>query len=148
MFRFPRQGELEAAESLLRQALEITTAIHGENHRDVADTLTLLASCLVAQERFDEAYEQAGVAKRIYASSLPDGHWLTAVAASNEGAALTGLRRFAEAEELLVESYAVLSNDTSAIPAFVDEAGARLVSLYEVWGKPEKAAKILAMTRE
>lgn len=141
-------GELEAAESLLREALEINTAVHGDDHRDVADTLTLLASCLVAQERFDEAYGHAGVARRIYLSSLPEGHWLTAVAASNEGAALTGLRRFTEAEALLVESYAVLSNDTSAIPAFVDEAGKRLVSLYEVWGKPEKAAEILAMTRE
>jgi hypothetical protein len=61
---------------------------------------------------------------------------------------LAGLRRYAEAEVLLLDSYSVLSSDSSAIPAFVDEAGERLVSLYEVWGKPEKVAEVLAMARE
>ena len=119
-------GALETAETLLREAVEINTEVHGDDHPDVADSLTLLASCLVAQERFDEAYEQAGAARRMYAAALPDGHWLTAVAASTEGAALTGLKRYAEAEA----------------------AGERLVSLYKVWGKPEKAAEIIAMVRE
>jgi tetratricopeptide (TPR) repeat protein len=138
-------GSLETAEALLREAVEINMAVHGDNHPDVADSLTLLASCLVAQERFDEAYEQAGAARRMYEAALPDGHWLTAVAASTEGAALTGLQKYAEAEVLLVDGYTVLSNDANAIPAFVDEAGERLVSLYEDWGKPDKAAQVLAM---
>jgi hypothetical protein len=133
------------AEALLREAVEINTEVHGDDHPDVADSLTLLASCLVAQERFDEAYEKAGAARRMYVAALPAGHWLTAVAASTEGAALTGMQRYAEAETLLVDGYTVLSNDANAIPAFVDEAGRRLVSLYEVWGKPDKAAKVLAM---
>jgi hypothetical protein len=82
----------------------------------------------------------------MFADALPDGHWRTAVAANTEGAALAGLRRFAEAEGLLVESYTVLSNDASAIPMFVNQASERLVSLYEAWGKPEKAAEILPLS--
>jgi tetratricopeptide (TPR) repeat protein len=141
-------GKLGAAESLLREALGINITVHGEDHPDVADSLTLLASCLVAQKRFDEAYEHATAAKQMYISALPDGHWLTAVATSTEGAALTGLQRYTEAEALLIDSYTVLRNDSSAIPTFVYEASERLVSLYEVWGKPEKAAEILAMAEK
>lgn len=141
-------GKLETAESLLREAVEINIGIHGDDHPDVADSLTLLASCLVAQGRFDEAYEHAGAARQMLVSALPDGHWRTALAASAEGAALAGLHRYAEAEALLVDSYTVLSNDARAMKALVDEAGERLVSLYEAWGKPEKAAEILMMTKE
>jgi hypothetical protein len=47
-----------------------------------------------------------------------------------------------------VDSYTVLGNDANAMPAFVEEAADRLVSLYEEWGKPEKAAEIIAMARE
>ena len=141
-------GEFGTAESMLREALEINKGVHGDDHPDVADSLTLLASCLVAQERFDEAYEHASASRQMFLSALPDGHWRTAVASSAEGAALAGLHRYAEAETLLIDSYTVLSSDASAIPAFVNEAGERLVSLYEAWGKPEKAAEILAMAKE
>jgi len=141
-------GELETAESLLRESVDINIEVHGEDHPEVADSLTLLSSCLVAQERFDEAYEYAGAARRMLVSALPDGHWRTALAASAEGAALAGLQRYAEAEALLVESYTVLSNDPKAMKALVNKAGERLVSLYEVWGKPEKAAEVLAMAEK
>ena len=42
----------------------------------------------------------------------------------------------------------VLSNDAGAMQALVDTAGDRLVSLYEVWGKPEKAAEVLAKVED
>lgn len=141
-------GEPQTAESLLREAIEINMEVHGDDHPDLADSLTLLASCLVEQKEFTEAYEHASTARRIYMSALPEGHWYTAVAASTEGAALAGLRRYNEAEALLVDSYSLLSNDVNAIPAFVEEAGERLVALYEIWGKPEKAAAVLAMADE
>ena len=143
-----KDGQFETAESMLREAVEINRDVHGEVHPDIASSLTLLASCLVAQDRFDEAFELAGNAREMFAAALPDGHWRTAVAASAEGAALAGLRRYAEAEPLLIDSYTMLKSDATAIPAFVDEAGERLVSLYELWGKPEKAAEILAMANK
>jgi tetratricopeptide (TPR) repeat protein len=141
-------GELETVESLLREAVEINVGVHGDDHPDVADSLTLLASCLVAQDRFDEAYEHASAARQMLVSALPDGHWRTALAASAEGAALTGLRRYAEAEALLVDSHTALSNDDRAMQALVDTARERLVSLYKVWGKPEKVAAVLATPKK
>ena len=141
-------GDLQTAESLLREAIEIKIAVHGGEHQDVADSLTLLASCLVEQGQFDEAYEHASAARQTLGTALSDGHWRTALAASAEGAALTGLQRYAEAEVLLVDSYNVLSNDARAMQGLVDKAGERLVSLYEIWGKPEKAAEVLAMAEK
>ena len=132
----------------MQEAVAIKTGVHGDDHTDVADSLTLLASCLVAQGRFDEAYEHAGAAKQMLVSALGDNHWRTALAASAEGAALAGLERYAEAEPLLVESYTVLSNDAGAMQALVDTAGDRLVSLYEALGKPEKAAEVLTLAEE
>ena len=138
-------GDLERAELLLREAVEINIEVHGENHPEVADSLTLLASCLAAQQRFDIAYAYASAARNTLESALPDGHWRTALATSAEGAALAGLKRFAEAEPLLVRSYDVLSNDPKAMKALVKQAGQRLVSLYDEWGKPDKAAEAMAM---
>jgi hypothetical protein len=45
-------------------------------------------------------------------------HWKTAVAESLEGAALSGLGRYAEAEPLLVHSLGVLGKDGGAPPEY------------------------------
>ena len=47
-----------------------------------------------------------------------------------------------------MDSYTVLSNDPKAMKALVNKAGERLASLYEAWGKPDKAAEVLAMADE
>ena len=73
---------------------------------------------------------------------------MPAVAASAEGAALAGQRKYAQAEPLLVKSYNVLSSDAGAMPMFVTETTRRLASLYEDWGKPEQAAEYLELLRE
>ena len=133
-------GDLETAEALLREAVAINTKIHGDDHPDVASSMTLLANCLITQERFEEGLELAVTTRQIFAAALPDGHWRTAVATNAEGAALAGLERYAEAERLLLASHTILSEDSSAIPAFADLAAQRLVLLYQKWDKPERAA--------
>jgi hypothetical protein len=50
------------------------------------------------------------------------------------GASLVPQRRYADAEPLLIESLAGLRGRPAAT-----QAGARLVRLYEAWGRPEKA---------
>jgi len=49
------------------------------------------------------------------------------------GASLVAQRRYAEAEPLLVESFAAGGGHSAG------QAAARLVRLYEAWGRPEKA---------
>jgi eukaryotic-like serine/threonine-protein kinase len=64
---------------------------------------------------------------------------------SQLGAALAGQKRLAEAEPLLIKGYDGLNERQPKIPVparkFVIEAGERLISLYEAWGKKEKAAE-------
>ncbi len=60
------------------------------------------------------------------------------------GACLTGQKKYDEAEPLLVEGYRgiLARKDKIAISDryFLDRARGWIISLYEVWGKPAKAA--------
>ncbi|HET9662678.1 MAG TPA: tetratricopeptide repeat protein, partial [Burkholderiales bacterium] len=138
-------GDYATAEPMLRESYDINTKALGDEHPDVASSMTLLASCVVANGDFDEGYQLAAKAKSIFAASLPEGHWRTAVAAGTEGAALAGLKKYEEAEPLLVDSYAVLSHDSGALSLFVTESARRLEALYSAWGKPEKAREYRAL---
>lgn len=108
--------------------------------------MSLLANLLVATDRYEEALEYARKARAISTAALSDKHWRTAIAISAEGAALAGLEKYAEAETLLLQSYAVLSTDEGAIPVFVTETTQRLARLYEDWGRDEEAEKYLAIS--
>ncbi len=50
-------------------------------------------------------------AKGIYTAALSADHWRTALAESAEGAALTGLGRYPEAEIRLAHGYEILSKE-------------------------------------
>ena len=59
-----------------------------------------------------------------------------------EGAALASLGRYEEAEILLLQSDAILSN--APMPGVAELSRQRLASLYEAWGKNEKAKQVLS----
>lgn len=139
-------GDYAAAEPMLREALALRVRLLGEEHIDVAGSLTLLADVLVHTERYEEARELAARARAICARALSGNHWRTAGAASVEGAALTGLGQYQAAETLLLESLAILKGDVGALPAFVTDTERRLADLYRRWGKPEEAARWLALS--
>jgi hypothetical protein len=61
------------------------------------------------------------------------------------GASLAGQRKYGDAEPLLLAGYQGLSNRESTIPApnrsAIEQAGERIVQLYQDWAMPEKAAE-------
>jgi hypothetical protein len=69
----------------------------------------MLAILRVSEEKYSEALQLAQRAKSIYTAALSPDHWRTAIAQSAEGAAFTGLGRFAEAETDFAHSSGVLS---------------------------------------
>jgi len=75
---------------------------------------------------------------------LSASNWKTAVAQSVSGAALAGLGRYAEAEEQLVHSYTVLSNDYGVFPMYRTLARGYLEDLYRKWGRPQDARRYAA----
>ncbi len=111
-----------SAEPLLRQALESRIRLLGPKHADVAATKILLAGLFVETDRNAEALELAADARVVCIEAFGADHWRTASAASVEGAALAGLRRFDEARALLQPSFKVLRDASEALPYFVDSA--------------------------
>jgi tetratricopeptide (TPR) repeat protein len=94
---------------------------------------------LVATERYEEALEYAEAAHEMAAETVSENHWRTAIAMSAEGAALSGLGRFEEAETLLRRGYEILRNDDGALPMFIASAKEQLDRLYARWGRSPSA---------
>ncbi len=138
-------GNYQSAEPLLRQSLALKQDLLGIEHPDYAGTMTLLANLLVATHRYEEARDLAAQARVICVEALSENHWRTMIAVSAEGAALSGLGQYREAEKLLLKSHAVLSTDEAALPVFATETTRQLARLYQSWGKSEEAAQYMAL---
>jgi hypothetical protein len=106
-----RQGRAKEGEPMLREGLEICRTGYPVGPWTTADTET------------------------------PQLDWATATAESRLGGCLTAQGQFAEAEKLLVTSYQSLQDARGTPPQRRAEAADRIVNLYEMWGKPEKAAE-------
>jgi hypothetical protein len=113
----------------------------GPEHSDVAGSMTLLSGLLIDTGHYAEALKLATDAKAIWLKALAPGHWRTASAEAAEGAALAGLRRFDEAEPLLLKGYDVLHSDTAAVHIYVTNSSRWLAKLYQDMGQSEKAAR-------
>ncbi|HYY97477.1 MAG TPA: tetratricopeptide repeat protein, partial [Pyrinomonadaceae bacterium] len=80
-------------------------------------------------------------AVQIRTQTLKPGHYFTSLAKGALGECLTIQRRFDEAEPLLVESYTELRNSQGPQNPRTRAALERLVTLYENWGKADRAAE-------
>lgn len=133
------EGRLDEAGRLLDESLAIRRKVFGDGHVQVARTMTLYANLLLARRDYVGARDAAADARRILAANLSPTHWQVAMAANAEGAALTGLREFAAAEPLLVESLPHLAG--APIPDLQARGRERLARLYAAWGRPADAAR-------
>ena len=57
------------------------------------------------------------------------------------GESLAGQERFDEAEPLVLEAYERLRSDREVLDLIKREARARVIDLYDAWGKPQQAAE-------
>jgi hypothetical protein len=75
----------------------------------------------------------------------PTDSWYRYQGESILGAALTAERRYAEAENPLVDGYRGMAERAATIPAdsrsALDRAGQWILELYQAWGKPERAGE-------
>jgi tetratricopeptide (TPR) repeat protein len=111
-------GDYDEADRDIREALAMRRRLLGERHPSVASSEIGLATLQVAQRHYPEALATARDATDIYTTALSATHWRTAAAMSVQGAALTGLGRYVEAEPLLTRSDAILSKDAGTPPVF------------------------------
>ena len=107
-------GNFGEADHFLAEGLAMRRRLFGEEQPDVASSLMMLAILRDAEGQYSEALPLAQTAKGIYTKALSADHWRTAIAQSAEGAALSGLGRYAEADAALTRSYDILKQDNGA----------------------------------
>jgi serine/threonine protein kinase/tetratricopeptide (TPR) repeat protein len=135
------KGDYEGAEPLSREALEMFRRLLGDEHPYVGISLKNLADILVARGRATDAETLILEALSIFREALPPDHWRIPNAESSLGSILTALGRHEEAEQLLIASYPIIRDKKGARSRYSRVTLARLVALYEAWGRREKAAE-------
>ncbi|MFO0808810.1 MAG: tetratricopeptide repeat protein [Gemmataceae bacterium] len=139
-----RAGKLDQADPLLRKALEqLQKREDSVSRRAGRDNFHgWLALNLLLQERYDEAEPFIRQTVAAHTKRFP-GHstgfyWMTIY-----GAVLTGQRRYAEAEPLLLKGYEGMKQREAITLAYgwrhFAQAGVWIVRFYEVTNQPEKA---------
>jgi serine/threonine protein kinase len=143
-FAYQHQGKYAIALTYAAQALTGRRHALGSKHPDTMASEADLALAYVSQGKFAEAEPLAREALAAQKKVQPDD-WQRYRAASLLGASLSGEKKYAEAEPLLVEGYQgmLARKDRIDVPDryHLDRAHEWLVQLYEAWGKPEKAAE-------
>ncbi|MCG8403702.1 MAG: serine/threonine-protein kinase [Phycisphaerales bacterium] len=131
----------EEARQFYRRSIETFNETLPANHRYQAGPLVGLGMLLIKMGDFAEAEPYLQKALVIHRSTLPDTHPRTVQTEELLSRCLMELRRFENAESVLLESYSRLSEVRGEGEPAIVAARARLASLYERWGKPEAAEK-------
>ncbi len=124
------KGDYAGAERAVQTALLMRRHLFDAKHPDIASSLMHLAILEVAMGNFAEAEGNAREAKEIFTAAISPTHWTTGVAASAEGAALTGLGDYATAEKLLNEGNAIVSKEPDALAAYRTLVRSYLANLH------------------
>ncbi|HLB55026.1 MAG TPA: serine/threonine-protein kinase [Gemmatimonadales bacterium] len=133
------RGKTAEAERLYRQALATDQRKFGPDHPFVGTDALNLASLLCRAGDPVEGLTLARRAREIMRTHQGADSWEAATATLANGGCLTRLRRFSEAEAALHGGLQVLEREFGAGHWRVDSARSRLRTLYEAWGKPERA---------
>jgi eukaryotic-like serine/threonine-protein kinase len=140
-----RAGRFRDAEPLYRKVVETAGRNRPRIERFYSDSLTQLGRCLIRQQKYAEALPFLRECVEIKEKTQPDD-WTTAEARGLLGEGLAGLGKYPEAEPLLLAAQVGLVGRREKIrpldrDAILRDAGARLVRLYQAWGKPAEVEK-------
>ncbi len=124
-------GDYAEADHDLQDSLAMRRRLFGEEHPDIASSLDAVAILQVARGQNADALVTAHRAVEIFTATLSATNWKTALGECAEGAALTGLARYAEAESLLRHGADVLSKDPDTPPAYRKLAQRYLTQLHQ-----------------
>jgi eukaryotic-like serine/threonine-protein kinase len=140
---YAAQARYADAEPLFRELIAIRRTTSGGKD---SDALSALASLLVEQEKWSEAERVLRECLDVRQRTLPKGSYRIASAKSAVGWMLSKQGKHDEAEPLLLSAYGeLIAKPPPKSEAFrTDETVARIIGLYEAWGKPAQAASWLA----
>ena len=140
------QGQYALAEAHEAEALAGRRLTLGSEHPETMTWAADLALYLLAQGKFRESER---LSREVLAFNLKDqpDDWQRFRAESLLGASLAGLKKYAEAEPLLLAGHRGMVERQGrmgwmgvANRHYMDRAREWIVELYQAWGKPERAA--------
>jgi len=141
---YQRRGNYATAQNYAEQTLVKRRHALGSEHPDTMASAADLALVYLSQGKFTESEPLAREALEFDRKKQPDD-WQRFRAESLLGASLSGQKKYAEAEPLLLEGYQgmLARKDRIAVPDWynLDRAGEWIAQLYQAWGKPQEAAK-------
>jgi eukaryotic-like serine/threonine-protein kinase len=134
----------DEAEAWRRKWLAEVKGTSGTDSMAYAVELGMLGMNLLQQRKWTEADPPLRESLRLREKNEPDA-WATYSTRSRLGGALSGQKKYTEAELLLINGYEGVKTREEKIPPSeryrVVEAAERIIELYDAWGRPEKAAQ-------
>jgi non-specific serine/threonine protein kinase/serine/threonine-protein kinase len=134
-------NRLPEAEEYFRQVVVLDRKIGGETGPRLPNALQSLGVVLTRERKFPEAEACLREAMALKRKRFAADHWEVATTKNLLGACLTDEGKYAAAEPLLLQSQAVIERQFGPTHDRTRVATARVVALYERWGKPDKAAE-------
>jgi len=135
------KGDYDQAIALFREVTEIDRKNLGDEHPYVANAMKNLAAALVRKGDYESAQELFRQALGIQRKTFAEQSWQVATTKLLLGASYIEEKRYQEAEALLLEAFPIIEKAFSISHPRTQAAVKSLISLYEAWGKPEKAAE-------
>jgi serine/threonine protein kinase/Tfp pilus assembly protein PilF len=138
------EGKYDLAEKSAAEALEGRRHFFGSEHPVTVASEADLAEAYVAEGKFAQSEPLARDAVTFQRMHQPD-NWQVFWAESLLGASLSGEKKYADAEPLLLEGYRGMAErkDRMPVPKLgdLDSAQKWIIQLYEAWGKPQKVSE-------
>jgi serine/threonine-protein kinase len=134
----------DEAQPLARAAMAIRRE-RDPDHPRLAASLLVLGRALAACDDAAAAQPLLRESLSLYGRRQPANDLKIARAQSELGGCLIDLDRWEEAEALLLESLALIRDGGVRHPVLARATVARLIDLYETWGRPDAAAPYLIM---
>ena len=140
-FWYTEKRDYATADRYLEEALSMRRRLFGKSHPDIASSLLHVGIFQVATHKYLDALLSSREAVEIYTATSSASDWRTALAESVNGAALTGIRHYDDAEQHLKRGYAILSTDAGVDAMYRTLSRHYLEELYRAWGRPQDAVR-------
>lgn len=140
-----RQGRYEEARQFLEQSLDVLLQNFDEDHPLIVYPLLGIAHIYLDTREPGRAEPLLRRSLEIQRLSMGDDHWMVGLIKSRLGRCLTAMKKFDDAEPLLVEGYETLAGQLGTTHERTYKAIENLVSLYDEWFRPEKLSEYQAL---
>ena len=141
---YQRLGKYAEAEVLFIKVLDVRKRRLRPDHADTLRAMTSLGLVRLQQGKYADAESLLRDGVSGYEKTKADG-WRRYHCESVLGGSLAAQDKHAEAEPLVLSGYQGLHQREALMPyedrPLVEDAATRIVSLYQAWGKPDKAAE-------